>query len=200
MFEIVGFADSATKTNGPTTQTQPKTQVPVRACDRRVNEFVKRLRALRVHMLLVGAARKSLPAVFGKAAAQRRVLDAMPELFHAVAREHHLPPGDFPDMRHFRDLLATYDLGCGGLLVVCIVLVVMLRDCCCDVPRALACFSYSALTLTLSLSPSLAVPYPVSCPTASSFPKHSDLKLATVDAALHEYVPSLMRAFTNPYN
>ena len=59
-------------------------EVPARCCDRKVNEFVKRVRALRVHMLLVGAARRAMPAVFGKEKAQRRLLDELPQIFREV--------------------------------------------------------------------------------------------------------------------
>lgn len=84
--------------------------IPARACDRRVNEFVKRVRALRVHMLLIGALRKRLPAVFGKERAQRRMLDELPAVFHEVQAEHRLPTGDFPDLARFRAALANHDL------------------------------------------------------------------------------------------
>lgn len=49
-----------------------------------VNEFIKRVRALKVHMLLLGAVRRALPAVFGKASAQRRLMEEMPSIFHEV--------------------------------------------------------------------------------------------------------------------
>ena len=51
-----------------------------------VNEFVKRVRALKIHMLLVGHIRKAMPAMFGKDKAQRRVLEELPEVFYAVRR------------------------------------------------------------------------------------------------------------------
>jgi EH domain-containing protein 1 len=81
--------------------------IPARACDRRVNEFVKRVRALRVHMLLIGALRKKLPAVFGKERAMRRLLDELPATFAEVQAEHRLPTGDFPDLARFRAALAN---------------------------------------------------------------------------------------------
>jgi len=85
--------------------------IPARACDRRVNEFVKRVRALRVHMLLLGALRKRLPAVFGKERAQRRLLDeGLPAVFQEVQREARLPAGDFPELARFRAALAGHDL------------------------------------------------------------------------------------------
>jgi EH domain-containing protein 1 len=81
--------------------------IPARSCDRRVNEFVKRVRALRVHMLLIGALRKKLPAVFGKERAMRKLLEELPSTFAEVQSEHRLPTGDFPDLARFRQALAS---------------------------------------------------------------------------------------------
>ncbi|KAI8474973.1 MAG: P-loop containing nucleoside triphosphate hydrolase protein [Monoraphidium minutum] len=84
-------------------------EIPARSCDRKVNEFVKRVRALKIHMLLMGAVRKAMPSVFGKGSAQRKILDELPEIFYEVQREHQLPAGDFPDLARFRSILATFD-------------------------------------------------------------------------------------------
>jgi hypothetical protein len=62
-------------------------------CDAQVNEFVKRVRAARIHMLIVGHLRKQMPALMGKRAAQERLLRNLSEEFAHVQREHHLPPG-----------------------------------------------------------------------------------------------------------
>ncbi|GBF89658.1 hypothetical protein Rsub_02828 [Raphidocelis subcapitata] len=83
-------------------------EIPTRACDRKVNEFVKRVRALRTHMLLLGAVRRQLP-LFGKDKAQRKLLDNLPAVFAEVQREHRVPPNDFPDLQAFRDILASFD-------------------------------------------------------------------------------------------
>ncbi len=62
-------------------------------CFMQVNEFCKRVRALRIHMLIVGHLRKQMPALMGKKAAQERLLKNLAEEFGHVQREHHLPPG-----------------------------------------------------------------------------------------------------------
>lgn len=118
-------------------------EIPARSCDRKVNEFVKRVRALKIHMLLIGHIKKNMPTMFGKDKAQRKILDTLPDVFYAVQREHHLPTGDFPDIARFRDILAAFDF--------------------------------------------------------STFPKLSDSKLATIDSVLSEHIPSLVKAFDNPY-
>jgi EH domain-containing protein 1 len=41
-------------------------EIPQRSCDRKINEFVKRLRAFKIHLLLIGHIRKNMPAMFGE--------------------------------------------------------------------------------------------------------------------------------------
>eukprot|EP00879_Flechtneria_rotunda_P003023 GHRR01003241.1.p1 GENE.GHRR01003241.1~~GHRR01003241.1.p1 ORF type:complete len:568 (+),score=176.91 GHRR01003241.1:379-2082(+) len=84
-------------------------EIPSRSCDRKVNEFVKRVRAFRIHLLILGHIRKQMPAMFGKDKAQRKMLDKLPEVFYQVQREHHLPAGDFPDVNRFRNILSAFD-------------------------------------------------------------------------------------------
>lgn len=84
--------------------------IPKRSCDRKVNEFVKRVRAAKIHILLIGHLRKQLPSMFGKNRAADKVLANLPDHFNAVRREHHLPAGDFPDVNRFREILEAYDL------------------------------------------------------------------------------------------
>lgn len=40
--------------------------MPHRSCDRKINEFVKRVRACKIHMLLIGHLRNNMPAMFGE--------------------------------------------------------------------------------------------------------------------------------------
>jgi EH domain-containing protein 1 len=47
---------------------------------------------------------------FGQKKAQQRLLDRLPEEFVAVQREHHLHPGDFPDVQRYREILSAFDL------------------------------------------------------------------------------------------
>ncbi|KAA3472548.1 EH domain-containing protein 1-like isoform X1 [Gossypium australe] len=51
--------------------------IPKKACDRRINEFVKRARAAKIHAYI-------------------------------VQRDYHLPPGDFPDVENFKEVLRGY--------------------------------------------------------------------------------------------
>ncbi|XP_021912354.1 EH domain-containing protein 1 [Carica papaya] len=84
--------------------------IPKKACDRRINEFVKRARAAKIHAYIIGHLKKEMPAMMGKAKAQQRLIDNLADEFGKVQREHHLPPGDFPNVEHFREILAGYNI------------------------------------------------------------------------------------------
>lgn len=84
--------------------------IPKKACDRRINEFVKRARAAKIHAYIIGHLKKEMPAMMGKAKTQQRLVDNLADEFAKVQREHHLPPGDFPNVEHFRDILSGYSI------------------------------------------------------------------------------------------
>jgi EH domain-containing protein 1 len=84
-------------------------EIPARSCDRRVNEFVKRVRAARIHFLIMGHLRKQMP-YFGQKKAQEKLLDNLANEFHHVQREFHLHAGDFPDVERYREILSAFDL------------------------------------------------------------------------------------------
>eukprot|EP00887_Chlorella_sp_A99_P005433 scaffold1.g5433.t1 len=105
--------------------------IPARSCDRKVNEFVKRVRAAKIHFLIMGHLRKQMP-YFGQKKAQaraagglqlqrqtvERLMDNLVQEFLHVQREYHLHPGvvvvvvgDFPDVNRYREILSAFDLG-----------------------------------------------------------------------------------------
>eukprot|EP01026_Neomeris_dumetosa_P031985 TRINITY_DN2534_c0_g2_i1.p1 TRINITY_DN2534_c0_g2~~TRINITY_DN2534_c0_g2_i1.p1 ORF type:complete len:563 (-),score=89.04 TRINITY_DN2534_c0_g2_i1:198-1886(-) len=84
-------------------------ELPQRGCDRKMNEFVKRVRAAKIHTLLMGRLREEVP-MFNKQKAQEKMLEQMDKFFLQVQQEHHLPPGDFPDINRFCDILKNFDL------------------------------------------------------------------------------------------
>ena len=83
--------------------------IPQRSCERKVNEFVKRVRAAKIHTLLMGHFRKNMPWM-GKKDAQARLLTNIREEFHKVQREHNLAVGDFPNPEKFKAILGGYEL------------------------------------------------------------------------------------------
>ena len=62
-----------------------------------VNEFVKRIRAAKIHILIMGHLRKEMPSLIGKAKAQEKLLAGLAEQFVQIQREYHLPPGALPN-------------------------------------------------------------------------------------------------------
>lgn len=83
--------------------------IPKKACDRRINEFVKRARAAKIHSYIIGHLKKEMPAMIGKAKTQQKLTDNLEDEFAKVQREHHLPAGDFPNCEHFREVLSGYN-------------------------------------------------------------------------------------------
>lgn len=84
--------------------------IPKKACDRRINEFVKRARAAKIHAYIISHLRKEMPAMIGKAKTQQRLIDNLEDEFAKVQREFHLPAGDFPNVEHFKEVLSGYSI------------------------------------------------------------------------------------------
>ncbi|XP_027064310.2 EH domain-containing protein 1 [Coffea arabica] len=84
--------------------------IPKKACDRRINEFVKRARAAKIHAYIISHLKKEMPAMMGKAKTQQRLVDNLEVEFGKVQREFHLPAGDFPNVEHFREVLSGYSI------------------------------------------------------------------------------------------
>lgn len=49
-----------------------------------VNEFVKRVRAFRIHLLIMGHIKQAMPALFGKDKAAKKMLQHLPDIFRQV--------------------------------------------------------------------------------------------------------------------
>lgn len=75
--------------------------LPQNAAVRKINEFVKRARSVKVHAYVVGHLKEKMPAMLGKEKKQRELIENMGETFREVQRKYHLPPGDFPNLDEF---------------------------------------------------------------------------------------------------
>ncbi|KAL7143131.1 hypothetical protein ABFS83_08G170300 [Erythranthe nasuta] len=84
--------------------------IPKKACDRRINEFVKRARAAKIHAYIMSHLKNEMPSMMGKAKAQQKLIDNLADEFAKVQREHHLPAGDFPNVEQFKDKLNGYSI------------------------------------------------------------------------------------------
>ncbi|CAH8387965.1 unnamed protein product [Eruca vesicaria subsp. sativa] len=84
--------------------------IPKKACDRKINEFVKRARAAKINAYIMSHLKKEMPAMMGKSKAQQRLMDKLQQEFEKVQQEYHLPAGDFPSVEHFREVLGGYNI------------------------------------------------------------------------------------------
>ncbi|KAG4923857.1 hypothetical protein AAZX31_18G086700 [Glycine max] len=84
--------------------------IPKKACDRKINEFVKRARAAKIHAYIISHLKKQMPAMIGKAKAQQKLIDNLDTEFVKIQKEFHLPPGDFPNVEHFKETLSGYNI------------------------------------------------------------------------------------------
>ncbi|KAM3286960.1 hypothetical protein P3S67_020390 [Capsicum chacoense] len=83
--------------------------IPKKACDRRINEFVKRARAVKIHAYIISHLKKEMPAMMGKAKTQKKLIDNLEDVFVKIQKEHHLPAGDFPNVEKFKEVLSGYN-------------------------------------------------------------------------------------------
>ena len=97
--------------NGPLLQKEKEAlladlyDVPRRHVGRRVNEYIKRIRTLRIHALLVSALRDAMPSMMGVEKKRQNLIDNLEDVFLDVQRKYNLPVGDFPDIEVFRESL-----------------------------------------------------------------------------------------------
>nr|GFA95397.1 EH domain-containing protein 1 [Tanacetum cinerariifolium] len=55
--------------------------IPKKACDRRINEFVKRARAAKIHAYIISQLKKEMPAVMGKSKTQQKLMKNLEDVF-----------------------------------------------------------------------------------------------------------------------
>lgn len=84
--------------------------LPKKSCDRRVNEFVKRAQAAKLHALIIGHLRSQMPYLFKKTEKQQDLVENLKSEFLKIQAKHRIPYGDFPNVDRFRKVLATYDI------------------------------------------------------------------------------------------
>jgi len=82
--------------------------LPKNAAVRKLNELVKRARLSKVHAYIIAHLKSQMPAVFGKESKQAELIDRLGDEYLKVQRMYRLPPGDFPDINKFREVLKVY--------------------------------------------------------------------------------------------
>ena len=79
--------------------------IPRRTTARRVNELVKRLRGLKIHIYILANLKSKMPSMMGKEKKQQKLIAGIAEIFREVQTKHDLPFGDFPNMERFQEKL-----------------------------------------------------------------------------------------------
>ncbi len=79
--------------------------LPKSCADRKVNEVVKRIRIIKVHICILAYLKKKTPKWFGKKKAMDSLIDNLEQVFDDVKIEYKLSAGDFPDLEEFRHAL-----------------------------------------------------------------------------------------------
>lgn len=80
------------------------------ACNmRKINDIVKRVRLLIVHICILGHLRGKMPYLWGKNSVQLHLMEHLKEIFEDVRRTYSLAEGDFPSVDDFRASLALCD-------------------------------------------------------------------------------------------
>jgi hypothetical protein len=83
--------------------------LPRSCAERKLNELVKRIRIIKVHVCVLSYLKKQMPRWFGKQKAQKRLLDKLEHIFDMVRLQYDLSPGDFPEVRAFAKSLEDQD-------------------------------------------------------------------------------------------
>eukprot|EP00938_MAST-03A_sp_MAST-3A-sp1_P005548 g5548.t1 len=83
--------------------------IPRGATVRKLNELVKRARAVKVHAFIISEIKERVNVMWGVRSAMDKVLSDLPGVFMAVMKKHQLVKGDFPDWRHFKERLEAQD-------------------------------------------------------------------------------------------
>jgi GTPase SAR1 family protein len=79
--------------------------LPKSYAERKVNEVVKRIRIIKVHICILTYLRKQMPRWFGKKRVQEALIENLEQIFDVVRVAHNLSAGDFPDLEDFRNCL-----------------------------------------------------------------------------------------------
>jgi len=78
--------------------------LPKSCIERKVNELVKRIRMIKVHVCILAYLKKQMP-LFGKKIARENLIKNLDKVFNAVQSEYKLSEGDMPDVNEFNQCL-----------------------------------------------------------------------------------------------
>ncbi|NP_001133244.1 EH domain-containing protein 4-like [Salvelinus fontinalis] len=83
--------------------------LPRNAALRKLNDLIKRARLAKVHAYIISYLKKEMPSLFGKEKKKEELIMRLPEIYTILQREHHISPGDFPNVVKMQEQLQHYD-------------------------------------------------------------------------------------------
>ncbi|XP_051502325.1 EH domain-containing protein 4-like [Myxocyprinus asiaticus] len=83
--------------------------LPRNAALRKLNDLIKRARLAKVHAYIISYLKKEMPSLFGKEKKKEELIAHLPEIYQMLQREHHISPGDFPNVIKMQEQLQHYD-------------------------------------------------------------------------------------------
>uniref|UniRef100_G3N8N6 EH-domain containing 4 n=2 Tax=Gasterosteus aculeatus TaxID=69293 RepID=G3N8N6_GASAC len=72
--------------------------LPRNAALRKLNDLIKRARLAKVHAYIISYLKKEMPSLFGREKKKEELISRLPEIYCILQREHHISPGDFPNV------------------------------------------------------------------------------------------------------
>ncbi|XP_078133768.1 EH domain-containing protein 4 [Sander vitreus] len=83
--------------------------LPRNAALRKLNDLIKRARLAKVQAYIISYLKKEMPSLFGREKKKEELIMRLPEIYTILQREHHISPGDFPNVTKMQDMLQHYD-------------------------------------------------------------------------------------------
>ncbi|XP_047466948.1 EH domain-containing protein 4 [Mugil cephalus] len=83
--------------------------LPRNAALRKLNDLIKRARLAKVHAYIISYLKKEMPSLFGREKKKDELIMRLPEIYTILQREHHISPGDFPNVTKMQEMLQHYD-------------------------------------------------------------------------------------------
>uniref|UniRef100_A0A8C6U0Q0 EH domain containing 4 n=1 Tax=Neogobius melanostomus TaxID=47308 RepID=A0A8C6U0Q0_9GOBI len=72
--------------------------LPRNAALRKLNDLIKRARLAKVQAYIISYLKKEMPTLFGREKKKEELILRLPEIYAILQREHHISPGDFPNV------------------------------------------------------------------------------------------------------
>lgn len=79
------------------------------SAERRVNDMVKRIRLVKVHLCILGYLKEQVPWLsLARKRARQNMLNDLDQVFDTVCKRHNLAAGDMPEVDEFREALSAF--------------------------------------------------------------------------------------------